>query len=181
MTELIKPSVTTSALCITLPDYMQAYIDSFRKTHDKAYDRWPPHVNLVFPFLDTSEFNTIKTKLETVFKERNIESFVIRLDTIDYFKQADGITVHAKAKYCPQLLQIHDIIMEVLGIEKTRDFAAHLTLGQFDKSSESMAKVTEIKASWGSGLSVPVFSLQLVARDKNPNSRFVVIEEIKLM
>lgn len=43
-----------------------------------------------------------------------------------------------------------------------------------------MNKVTELKGSWGSGLCVPVYSLQLVARDKNPDSRFVTVEEIRL-
>lgn len=174
-------NVTTSALTIVLPDYMHNYVDNFRKQHDKAYERWPPHVNLVFPFIDPKEFDRVKEELETVFKTRGTSSFVMRLDTVDYFKQSDCITVHAKPKYCPELKEIMNIITSTLKIDESkREFCPHMTLGQFDKGN--VDRVNEIKRSWGSGLSVPVYGLQLVSRNPNAStSRFGIVNEIALV
>lgn len=179
-TELFSTKVVTSALSIIIPDYMHAYVDTFRKTYDKAYERWPPHINFVFPFISVEEFGNVKTLLEAAFKEKVVASFVMKLDTIDHFVQANGITVHARPKHCPELSIIYDIIINTLGIEKTRDFCAHMTLGQFDKSSVSLAKVNEMKASWGSGLSIPVNKLQLIARSRDTSDRFIIINEVNL-
>lgn len=179
-TTYMHTKTVTSSLCIIPPDYMHEYIDKFRKIHDAAYSRWPPHINLVFPFIPVADFPSVKTKLEEAFKINNVSCFVIRLDTISYFKQSDKITVHAKPKYTQELYKIYDIICSTLNIEKTRDFAPHMTLGQFDKNNTNI--VNELKVSWGSGLCVPVYSLTLAARPTNNQGpdRFVAVDVVNL-
>jgi len=170
----------TSALCIIPPDYMHEYIDKYRRLYDSAQKRWPPHINIVFPFVPLTDFPSIKTKLEEAFKIYEITSFVIHLDTISYFKQNDKITVHAKPKFCPELGKMYDVICSTLNIEKIRDFVPHMTLGQFDKNNISV--VNELKISWGSGLCIPVYNLALAARPLNGQGldRFVVADTINL-
>jgi hypothetical protein len=34
---------------VVIPDQIDQ-IQPIRKQYDTAYDRWPPHINLVFPF-----------------------------------------------------------------------------------------------------------------------------------
>ena len=38
------------ALCILLPEELHAPVNEFRVAHDKGYERWPPHITLLFPF-----------------------------------------------------------------------------------------------------------------------------------
>ncbi len=40
------------ALCILPPPALSTSIDAIRRAHDKAFVRWPPHINLAFPFVD---------------------------------------------------------------------------------------------------------------------------------
>ena len=47
-----------TACCIIPPESLWGPIQDIRKRKDKAYDRWPPHVNLLFPFWDEKEFTT---------------------------------------------------------------------------------------------------------------------------
>jgi len=172
---LIKPNIATTALCVIPPDYMHDYVDDFRKQYDKAWERWPPHINLVFPFLDKKNFETIKNSLKIEFVSNNIVPFVIKLDTIDYFEQGNNITVHAKPRKCPELAQIYKIICDTLKIEPNHTaFVPHMTLGQIPKTD--ISKVTEIKNSWGSGLNFTIDSLQLISRDGN--TRFQTIDNI---
>lgn len=44
-----------TALAI-IPDQIDQ-IQPIRQKYDTAYDRWPPHINLSFPFVDTVHFD----------------------------------------------------------------------------------------------------------------------------
>ena len=46
-----KKFSTHTALAFVLPTAVQAQVQSIRKVYDKAYTRWPPHINFFFPFL----------------------------------------------------------------------------------------------------------------------------------
>jgi 2'-5' RNA ligase len=47
-----------SALVLLPPSSITAPIESVRRTHDKHFLRWPPHINLLYPFLASpSEVN----------------------------------------------------------------------------------------------------------------------------
>ncbi len=41
----------TSALALLPPTELCEQIENVRKAHDKAFERWPPHINLLFPFI----------------------------------------------------------------------------------------------------------------------------------
>jgi 2'-5' RNA ligase len=41
-----------SALVLLPPSTIQAPIEAVRRTHDKHFARWPPHINLIYPFLE---------------------------------------------------------------------------------------------------------------------------------
>jgi len=40
------------ALCLLPPPSLAQTIDVVRAAHDKAHPRWPPHINIAFPFVD---------------------------------------------------------------------------------------------------------------------------------
>ena len=42
-----------TALCIIPPGNSCEQIQKIRKKHDAAFERWMPHINLAFPFVDT--------------------------------------------------------------------------------------------------------------------------------
>jgi len=41
----------TSALALIPPSRIAAPIETIRRVHDKNFARWPPHINLLYPFL----------------------------------------------------------------------------------------------------------------------------------
>ncbi|EAT90177.1 hypothetical protein HBI56_045740 [Parastagonospora nodorum] len=41
----------TSALALLPPSSIAAPIETIRRAHDKNFARWPPHINLLYPFL----------------------------------------------------------------------------------------------------------------------------------
>ena len=45
----------TALIMAPPPDVIES-IQKIRQEHDKAYERWMPHINLAFPFFDVNEF-----------------------------------------------------------------------------------------------------------------------------
>lgn len=171
-----------TALTIIMPNHMHDYIDNFRRNNDKAYPRWQPHINLLFPFVKEEQFPIIAAKLRTAIQDNGFKKFTLHLDTIDHFKQSDCITVHAKPRYDKQIKMLYNLIANTLNITenvKGQDFKAHMTLGQFGKGDVN--KVTEIKNNWGSGLCVYVEAIHLIARDISPSSTFKIVDSIMLL
>lgn len=48
--------VTYTALAI-VPETEKEQIQGLREKHDPAYKRWPPHINIVFPFVHPDLFD----------------------------------------------------------------------------------------------------------------------------
>lgn len=48
---------TWTALIISPPQDKWDNIQEIRKVHDKAYQRWMPHINIAFPFVKPENFD----------------------------------------------------------------------------------------------------------------------------
>lgn len=57
-----KQLVTYTALAIVAQDDI-ALIQEIREKHDPAFERWPPHINVSFPFVDPSRFDEVEKAL----------------------------------------------------------------------------------------------------------------------
>ena len=99
MANAMTTTTTQTALCIIPPEHVWEQIQSIRSIHDKAYPRWMPHINFIYPFVPEGNFENIKTQLEPVLKRE--KPFQIQFDqsSLDYFKQrGDECTYHLTTK-----------------------------------------------------------------------------------
>eukprot|EP00762_Andalucia_godoyi_P006765 ANDGO_00896.mRNA.1 hypothetical protein SAMD00019534_048240 len=48
--------VHTTAAVLTVPPAIAAQMDAVRRTHDRHYPRWMPHITLMYPFVPLAEF-----------------------------------------------------------------------------------------------------------------------------
>lgn len=60
--------VTYSALAI-VADEGTGPLQELRVKHDPAYERWPPHINIYFPFVDPDSFDEVYESLRAAFAE----------------------------------------------------------------------------------------------------------------
>lgn len=51
-----------TALAI-IPDQIEQ-IQPIREKYDTAYERWPPHINICFPFVDADQFDEVHKVLQ---------------------------------------------------------------------------------------------------------------------
>lgn len=73
-----------AALCIIPPESVWEPIQAIRRVHDRQIDRWMPHINLLFPFLERCH----PSRLEPVCAR--LARFDVTLDGVRHFTHASG-------------------------------------------------------------------------------------------
>lgn len=82
-----------SSLVLIPPSSIAKPIETLRHKHDKQFHRWPPHINLVYPFLSSP---SNPADFETPSLSQNIESPKIK-------EQADSGPLKSSSSNTPQL------------------------------------------------------------------------------
>jgi len=171
-----------TALCLIPPENVWEQIQSIRSIHDKAYPRWMPHINLIYPFVPESEFSNIQIQLESILKSR--KPFEIQFDqtSFHYFKQkANECTFHLRPKLTENIIELQQIIQNFLSnnVTKTRPFEAHLTLGQATTSRISDIMI-EMKAKW-KPITFTIDRICMISRENDPQDLFSIKNQISLV
>lgn len=128
---------TKTALAIVIPENFHNDINRIRMIHDKAYPRWMPHINLIFPFIDTFE----SKNLELTLKKLTDDQTLIKLNEIDFFQQKGQYTYHLKTidgKSIDNLNVIYNLCTEHCGWPKEKKaFHPHMTLAQGNSNNHN--------------------------------------------
>ncbi|EFR04098.1 DUF455 domain-containing protein [Nannizzia gypsea CBS 118893] len=128
-----------TALCIVPPRHLWQDIDRLRSLYDQAYGRWPPHINLIYPFVPTDRLpdasRLIQEKLNSLKQSPERQDGVtIQSGPAGYFRNRGGHTVHLTLENGTrnQLRYLRASILEALGHDgkEERDYCPHLTIGQ---------------------------------------------------
>jgi poly(A) polymerase len=130
-----KP-VHRSALAIVVPPECSEPIQSIRKRCDKGYDRWMPHINLLYGFLPEQIFQQAKSRLQARLGRRR--PFKIRLREFHRFTHKKSVTIWLKPETDPpsllqQLQSDCESLFETCTEQSGRGdqgFTPHLTVAQ---------------------------------------------------
>jgi len=142
-----------SAICIIPPQSIWESIQNIRKDHDRAFERWMPHINLIFPFADDIEFQTLKPKAIESLKE--IQPFELTFNTINKFVQGKSSTLWLQPDEKEDQNNLQLIEQQLV---KTfphcndlsdRGFVPHLTIAQCSPSQTEKIQ-NQIQENWKS-------------------------------
>ncbi|RUS18557.1 Poly(A) polymerase central domain-containing protein [Endogone sp. FLAS-F59071] len=132
-----------SALVILLPPCLAPAVQKFRVQHDKSYASWPPHINLLYPFLPATDFGHAVTVLNEALV--GIEPFLLKLDTVSHFQHRHSATIFLKASDASLVKKVQAAVDRLFphcndlsqrGEADGEGFIPHLTLGQTKKVVE---------------------------------------------
>jgi len=143
--------VFTSAVCIIPPETLWTDLQSIRKGHDKSYIRWPPHLNLLYPFLPEEEFPDAVNKLA-----KAVESIVPFSITLEKFGAFPHGTVFCDpvTKPVDSLHRLHSAVEAVFpyydeqSSAKFEGFRPHLTVGQVPPTKSAEQTVVDFLKIW---------------------------------
>eukprot|EP01098_Paradermamoeba_levis_P013821 TRINITY_DN639_c0_g1_i6.p1 TRINITY_DN639_c0_g1~~TRINITY_DN639_c0_g1_i6.p1 ORF type:complete len:501 (+),score=148.74 TRINITY_DN639_c0_g1_i6:82-1584(+) len=129
-------------------------IQSIRKVHDKAYERWMPHINMLFPFVPESDFNLAKEKIKD--KLQQLTPFTVTLNHISSFNHGNNSTFFVKPKDPQEVEKIRQLQSSLytlfphcsdLSTKSAAGFQPHLTLGQVP-TSKALQMQKLIQSEW---------------------------------
>jgi len=147
-----------SALVLLPPASVQPPIEKLREQHDRNFDRWPPHINLIYPFLNqpSKSRQVITERVKNAL--RDIKPFCLQINSTSHFLHSkSSATVWLKprdrdsddqgAALCPTLLLLQAKLQEEFQECKAdlRLFNPHLSIGQArgEKAAGALEAETE--------------------------------------
>jgi hypothetical protein len=78
-------SSTSNSACVIIPPMdLWDKIQEIRSANDTSFDRWPPHINLLWPFLPQTQFNDAHVKVASNPKFKRVTPFTVRLSTFSF-------------------------------------------------------------------------------------------------
>ncbi|KAK6219591.1 endonuclease/Exonuclease/phosphatase [Colletotrichum tabaci] len=135
--ELPAPSNHDTALCLIPPRDQWPLVDRLRFDNDKAHAKWPPHVNLVYPFVRSTDSNALRLACDAIVKcltdRGEPATLPIRLDSQGYFQHRNGSTLFLcdrNAENASQLNCLRAAILAAIGQTRSEPYNMHMTVAQ---------------------------------------------------
>jgi endonuclease/exonuclease/phosphatase family metal-dependent hydrolase/2'-5' RNA ligase len=159
-----------TALCVIPPESDCRHVDSLRALYDKNYGKWPPHINLIYPFVAPESLPQVKAQIETILHETpsTPPKHPITLDHAGYFEHRSNSTIFLSGESYDSisiLLELRAKILRGLGQDATSN-KLHLTIGQSKHETESSAKFLLNKAALLPSLVFAPCTLAILLRER---------------
>ncbi|CAI6339077.1 unnamed protein product [Periconia digitata] len=158
-----------TALCIIPSEQHCRSIESLRALYDKGYGNWPPHINLVYPFVAPESLHRAKFQVEQCFRNApgTISQNSIILDRAGYFEHRNNSTVflQASGESSDILSSIRSFVLKSLGNEDSPS-KFHLTIGQSSNESQSTREFLLSKINLLPPLTLAPHHLVILVREK---------------
>lgn len=168
--ELRSPNLHSydTALCIIPPTPLTHDVNRLRALYDKAYEKWPPHINLIYPFVAPESLPHAVDAVRATLVDNSTAEFSVRLDQSDFFahKRSNTIYITDSGDGCKKLQGIQKQILLALG-QAGAPFQPHLTIGQSDANDDSVRDYLISKTSLLPPVEWQVSELTVLIRDRS--------------
>lgn len=163
---------TATALCLIPPQHLWEPVDRLRSLHDKAYDRWPPHVNLLYPFVEPNHLrDAVAAIVQHLAQSGTFDRTPrhVALQDVDVFNHKHDNTLFLRPESSGDsedaVTHVARQLREALGRPVDEQFTPHLTVAQtYDSQSASHSYLLE-KVRALVGLSWDATEIAVLVRD----------------
>jgi endonuclease/exonuclease/phosphatase family metal-dependent hydrolase len=159
-----------TALCVIPPISQCGHIDQLRELYDKAYERWPPHINLVYPFVSPENLPRAQQQIQDYVMEQldPSEPIEVAVGEAGCFKQKNKYTIflgESKPSSPSRLADLRTLVLQALGQGEARS-TLHLTVGQSQDSTMFAREYLLAKARLLPSLKFRAQSLAILIRER---------------
>lgn len=175
--------IYTSAIVIIPPKEQWPPIQKIRKKLDRQYFRWMPHITLLYPFREESQFKSLASEFNECCN--TISAFNISFKDFYYFKHGkNNFTIWLKPEPTSLIVKLQKIILSLVpdcnDVNKFKGgFTPHLSVGQVNGKNNLNLLLNELQRNWEE-LSFRNDSISFLLRKPEKDSRFEVKKQIYL-
>lgn len=134
-----------TALCLIPPQHLWPSVERLRCRYDSAYVKWPPHINLVYPFVPTQDLSEavgrIVARLADHPFSQDSRTLDVRLNASSLFKHKHSNTLFLHdqdRERASALSQLRSSVLQALGQDDSGNYTMHMSVGQStDAESDS--------------------------------------------
>lgn len=146
-----KWSYSTALAFIPNKTYQSTIDENWRKKYDPAYEKWPAHVNLIYPFVEIDALEKVCVILKDYFILRSVRSNSIiseNVNQVDLFKHKETSTVILKFESDNIALLRSDVlswlkkmmfIKEDGNIQPKESYIPHMTIAKLKNSGDTLS------------------------------------------
>ncbi|OTA93706.1 hypothetical protein M434DRAFT_21305 [Hypoxylon sp. CO27-5] len=160
-----------TALCIIPSKHLWPPVDQLRSVYDPAYKKWPPHINLVYPFVSVQDLPRASELILSRFQEAG--QFIepqVRLDSAGYFinKKITFFMQDSDPIRSSKLTKLRNIILDFLRPGRDSDNSQmHMTVGQNKEPVAPLSQYIFDKVKLLPPFEWTIDKLHILIRDKN--------------
>lgn len=162
--------VYDTALCLILPSQSWPSIDRLRSLYDKAYEKWPPHVNLIYPFVRPEVLPAAAERIQAALSQPGQEwDIPVELDTADAFIRKNDNTLFrcdGDQSRCSTLNHVRNEVLKAIGHPAGNNFRMHMTIAQSEDASSASHKSLLSKVGLLPTVSWTVDKLHILVRER---------------
>ncbi|KAF1928917.1 uncharacterized protein M421DRAFT_420148 [Didymella exigua CBS 183.55] len=164
-----------TALCVLPPVEQCEHVNSLRELYDKAYGRWPAHVNLIYPFVAPERLPEAQQQIQAQF-ERNPDINTanrIKLESAGLLRQSRNSTAilqESRDASDRSLESLRSLALQALGHKPGRH-NFHLTIGQTEDNSMSSLEFLISKVRLLPLLDFEIGSLAILVRERTSTEK----------
>ncbi|KIW00299.1 uncharacterized protein PV09_08189 [Verruconis gallopava] len=175
---------TATAVALLLPPSESTNIDSIRRVHDRAFHKWPPHINVLYPCVRPEQLSIVLPILREAVKQIVLPHRSMVLDRVGTFTHRRNATVFLQPSDESEVAisELRSRLVKALGLSDdvgTHDgiYRPHLTLGQASLNSKSLEKFVE---KCGSTVGVRWEASELAVLRRKPAGEMEVVDYLSL-
>ena len=168
----------TTAVVLIPPESVHPPIQAIRSVHDRNFERWMPHITLLYPFAERRDFASIIPTLTKAAQQ--VFPFSVAFARFDAFKHRKSATMFLVPEPEDEIVRLHSALLHHLpDYNDTARFPAgfhpHLSVGQFQHRSLHTEQ-QRLQTEW-QPLHCEIEAMSLIYRSPETDDRFVVAAE----
>jgi poly(A) polymerase len=143
--------VHTSALALLLPPEVDAPVQAIRRVHDRRFERWPAHINLLYGFVHERHFAEAAARVRAALAQ--IAPFEVALASFGCFEHRSSATVWLRPEAGGALEALQSALRAAFPACGEQDevgggYHPHLTVGRASGREAAQALITRLEAGW---------------------------------
>jgi uncharacterized protein (UPF0248 family)/2'-5' RNA ligase len=159
-----------TALCIIPPIEKCRDVDSLRSLYDKGYGKWPPHINLIYPFVAPETLQRAKEQIQYALSDSLSATNAhlnVQLDQAGFFShRANSTIILRETDHASPFRPLRSTALKALGHNSDTQYNPHLTIGQSEGQSLSSRNFLLSKAALLPSLDFEIQSLAILIRER---------------